>query len=97
MNEEKNREDFQKQYFETVVFNDLKDSYFPGIKYIRDKYGDLGIDCWVVYRRIVDYRIKKYGNSYMSDPKEVFKTKEETLRDSQNVRKRKHNRRYKEL
>lgn len=95
MNEEKNREGFQKQYFETVAFNELKDKYFPGIKYIRDKYGDLGIDCWAVYRRIVDYRIKKYGNSYMSDPKEVFKTKEEMLRDSQNVRKRKH-RQYKE-
>ncbi len=88
MNEVKNREDFQKQYFETVVFNDLKDSYFPGIKYIREKYGDLGIDCWEVYRRVVDYRIKKYGNSYMINPKDFpFKTKDEILNDAKSVNK----------
>ena len=89
-----NSKEFQKNYFETVVFNELKDAYFPGISYIRNKYGDLGIDTWNVYRRIVDYRIKKYGNSYLSDPKQTYKTKEEMMKDSQNIRKDRY-RRYK--
>ncbi len=87
-NDKKNSEEFQKQYFETVVFNELKDAYFPGISYIRNKYEDLGIDCWEVYRKIVDYRIKKYGNSYMSDPKKFpVKTREERLNDAKLVTK----------
>ena len=78
--------DFQKQYFETVAFNELKDAYFPGIAYIRNKYGDLGINCWDVYKKVIDYRIKKYGNSYMADPRCVMlKTREERLYDAHQV------------
>lgn len=80
------KEEFAKQLLEQQIFDELKDTYFTGIKYIRAKYQGSGIDFDRVYRRIVNYRIKNYGNSYMAVPVE-YKTSEERKEDAHRVHK----------
>lgn len=77
-------EEVRKKYYEDKIFNELKDIYFMGgTKYIKSRYGKYGIDATGVYRRIVNYRIKKYGTSSLIDPDSgVLKTTMECYRDA---------------
>lgn len=81
------KEEFAKQLLEQQIFDELKDTYFTGIKYIRAKYQGSGIDFDRVYRRIVNYRIKNYGSSYMEGPID-YKTSKERLDDVHKAYKR---------
>lgn len=60
---------FKKQYYEQQMFNDLRDTPFDTLRYIKKTYPDYdtkyGVDYFQVYRRIMNYRIKRYGTSYM--------------------------------
>lgn len=64
-----NVEDFKKQYYEQVIFDNLKDTPFDALNYIKKTYKDYdkkyNVDYTMVYKRIMDYRIKKYGTSFM--------------------------------
>lgn len=64
-----NVEDFKKQYYEQVIFDNLKDTPFDALNYIRKKYPNYdklyNVDYTMVYKRIMDYRIKRYGTSFM--------------------------------
>ena len=63
------KEYFIKQYYEQVMFNELKDRPFDTLNYIRRKYPDYdtkyNVDYSMVYKKIMDYRIKRYGTSFM--------------------------------
>lgn len=58
-----NKDDFKKQLLETQIYNELKDSAITGANYIRNKWEGLDIDYSKVYRKIVNYQVKKYGAS----------------------------------
>ena len=69
-------EEIRKKYYEDKAFNELKDTYFDGM------YG-------LEYRKIVNYRIKKFGTSYMPKPDSGFyKTADERLNDARKASKR---------
>lgn len=85
-----NREKFKKELLENCIFNELKDSCFSGINYIRNKYQGADIDFSKVYRRIVNYQVKNYGyNLYKA---KSFKLKEECKRESMLSAQRKYQR-----
>ena len=76
----KNKEEFKRQLLENCIFNELKDSRFAGVNYIRTKYQGTDIDFTRLYRRIVNYQVKKYGqNLYKSN---CLKTREERRKDN---------------
>ena len=57
------REEFKKQLLERQIYNELKDSALTGAKYILNKYEGVNIDYSKLYRKIVNYQVKKYGYS----------------------------------
>ena len=63
-----NKDVFIKELHEEQVFNDMKDIYFGGVRELKKRYGDFDVDFTKVYRRIINYRIKRYGTSYISPP-----------------------------
>ena len=73
---------FKQKYYEQIIFDEMKDEPFDTMGFIRKKYAnydvDYGVDYRNVYKRIMDYRIKKYGTSYI--PTSVNKRK----RDNRN-------------
>lgn len=84
-----NKEEFKKKLMEQQIFDELKDCCISN-NYIRLKYQGLDIDHNKVYRRIVNYRIKKYGTSFLISPAQgVIKTTREyrKINANSNVRK----------
>lgn len=61
-----NLEVFKIKLIEQQIYEELKDSFFPGINYIKEKYQGSNINISQVYRKIVNYQIKKYGESRTS-------------------------------
>lgn len=57
------KEEFKRKLIENQIFNELKDCHFSGAKYIQNKWDGLDIDYSRVYRRIINYQVKKYGES----------------------------------
>lgn len=55
------KEEFKKNLMEQQLFNELKDIPFRNSQYINRKYQGLDIDHSRLYRRIVNYQIKTYG------------------------------------
>ena len=73
-----NKEDFKRNLIESQIFNELKDSAITGVNYIRNKWGGLDIDYSAVYRRIINYQVKKYGYSLTIPAKKITgRSKEE--------------------
>ena len=66
-----NREDFKKKLIESQIFNELKDSAITGANYLRNKYEGADIDYSRLYRRIVNYQVKKYGHSLTIEAKKI--------------------------
>ena len=84
------REEFKRRLLEEQIFEELKDGYFGGINYIRCKYEGSGIDFSRVYRRIINYRIEKFGTSSLPSPKMYsIKSRKEAKRLSLNAYARK--------
>lgn len=93
------KEEFTKLFLEEKVFNELKDDYFGGIKHMKSMYKDLPIDYDAVYRRIINYRIKKYGTSFIPHPLtdcNAGSSREELLKVARKVRQRRYIRRKRE-
>ncbi|MBQ6631550.1 MAG: hypothetical protein IJH55_05365, partial [Romboutsia sp.] len=55
------KEEFKKNLMEQQLFNELKDIPFRNSEYIFKKYQGLDINHSRLYRRIVNYQIKTYG------------------------------------
>ena len=82
-------EEIRKRYYEEKAFVELRDKYFDGMYGLKREYGEYGIDCKKVYHKIVNYRIKKFGTSYMMKPdNEFYKTSDERLLDAQKASRR---------
>lgn len=93
------KEEFTKLFLEEKVFNELKDVYFGGIKHLKSTYKEFDIDYDKVYRRIINYRIDKYGTSYLPDPTADFKSgssRDDLLKLAASCRQRKYKRRRRE-
>lgn len=77
-------DELRKKYYEEKAFNELKNIYFSGgWKYIDSKYGKYGINSQDVYRRITNYRIKKFGTSSLLDPQAgIWKRTDECMKDA---------------
>ena len=85
-------EEFKKKVMEEKIFNELKDSYIKNIEAIRRIYKGYDIDFTDVYRRIVNYQVKKYGQSLHSS-NNFFHSLEECRNLSDKSNKRKHKKR----
>lgn len=83
------KEEFKKGLLEQQIFDELKDSYFGGITYIKMKWQGLDIDYGKIYRRIINYRIKTYGTSFFTPNDDVIHAKEDYYRLNNNSRNRK--------
>ena len=91
------KEEFIQRVLEEKVFAELKDNYFGGIKDIKYKYRDYNIDFDRVYRRIINYRIDKYGTSFVSKPgKDFHVSSSEYIRRATRLRQARYHRRRKE-
>ena len=91
------KEEFIRQLLEQQIFDELKEGYFGGCGYIRAKYEGTGIDASRVYRRIVNYRIKKYGTSTLENPSYyTYYTREDRIKQAGNIRQAKYIRRRNE-
>lgn len=62
-----NKEEFRRKLIEQQIFDELKECCISN-NYLRKKYQGLDIDFNKVYRRIINYRVKKYGSSYLVNP-----------------------------
>lgn len=82
------REEFRKHLLEEKVFNELKDSYIKNIEVMRNQYKNYDIDFTNVYRRIVNYQVKKYGQS-LHTSNNYFHSMEECIKLSNKSNKRK--------
>lgn len=60
------REVFKIKLLELQIYEELKDAPFPGINYLKKKYEGLDLDLSKIYRKIVNYQVKKYGESFTS-------------------------------
>ena len=84
------KEQFKILLIEEQIFEELKDGYFGGVNYIRNKYEGSGIDVSRVYRRIANYRIERYGTSWIENPKHFErKTRQDRIREARNISNRK--------
>lgn len=52
------------EFLENLVFEMAKDSEIATAQLFKEKYIDYDIDHSKVYKKIVNYRISKYGNSF---------------------------------
>lgn len=62
---------FKSKCYEYMLFEKFKDVYLGdnhdgGVHYIEKMYPNLPVDYNDVYRKIIKYRIKKYGTSYIT-------------------------------
>ena len=64
-----NQVEFNKQLIETLIFFEEKDIGINTINQLRLKYNCLGIDLdySAIYRKIVNYRINRYGTSRLAE------------------------------
>lgn len=83
-------EEIRIKYYEEKAFEDLKNAYFTGgWRYIDSQYGKYGVDANKVYRRIINYRIKKFGSSFIIQPDfGISKTSAERLKEASRANKR---------
>lgn len=63
-----NKDTFIKEFYEQKIFNEMKDIYFGGVRELKRRYGELDINYSDIYRKIINYRIKRYGTAYISPP-----------------------------
>lgn len=59
---------------EYTVFEELKDSPTQGSYYIEKKYQGSGIDAMKINRWIINYQVKKYGESLAPRSSDEFRT-----------------------
>lgn len=59
--------EFKQGVLEEKLFKELKDNAVVNSEKFRKKYKDVDIDHFRLYRRIINYQIKKYGCSLESD------------------------------
>ena len=85
--------DFNQRVLEQQIFDELKDTSIKSSEYFRRKYNGADIDYTRLYRRIVNYQIQEYGNTLNSYV--VGKTREDLLKEHQNARNRRYQRRNK--
>ena len=85
-------EEFKKKVLEEKIFNELKDGYIKNIEVIRKMYKGYEVDFTDVYRRIVNYQVKKYGQSLHAS-NNYFHSLEECRNLSDKSNKRKHKKR----
>ena len=85
--------DFKQRVLEEQIFDELKDTSIKSSEYFRRKYEGADINYSRIYRRIVNYQVKEYGNTLNSYV--VGKTREDLLREHQNARNRRYQRRNK--
>lgn len=85
--------DFKQRVLEQQIFDELKDTSIKSSEYFRRKYNGADIDYTRLYRRIVNYQIQEYGNTLNSYV--VGKTREDLLKEHQNARNRRYQRRNK--
>ena len=85
--------DFKQRVLEQQIFDELKDTPLTNCKYLRAKYNGVDVEITRLYRRIVNYQIDRYGCTLnVRVPK---KSKEDLLREHQNARNRRYQRRNK--
>lgn len=62
------REQFIKKTYEEMIFNEVKDKLFVTATILRAMYPEYEgiVDFGNIYKKIVEYRIKKYGTSMTS-------------------------------
>lgn len=85
--------DFNQRVLEQQIFDELKDTSIKSSEYFRRKYNGADIDYTRLYRRIVNYQIQEYGNTLNNYI--VSKTREDLLKEHQNARNRRYQRRNK--
>ena len=84
------KEELLKKYNEVRIFNELKDVYFEGINDMKRRYRNVDVDFYSIYRRIINYRIKKYGTSLFVNPNNYnIRTREDSLKLAYTCNKRK--------
>lgn len=84
------KEELVRKFNEGKIFNELKDVYFDGMRDLRSRYKDVDADLYEVYRKIINYRINKYGSSCFVKPDcDDYKTSKELLKMAHNVNKHK--------
>ena len=68
INSSKNIKEYYTHFMNKVgvIYEELKDAPFPGINYLKKKYEGLDLDLSKIYRKIVNYQVKKYGESFTS-------------------------------
>lgn len=59
------KEQFIKKTYEEMIYNELKDKLFVTATIVKALYPEYEgiVDYSVIYKKIVDYRIKTYGTS----------------------------------
>ena len=85
--------DFKQRVLEQQIFDELKDTPIKSSEYFRRKYNGSDINYSRLYRRIVNYQIQEHGNTLNSYI--VRKSREDLLREHQNARNRRYQRRNK--
>lgn len=92
-----NKEDFMKKVLEEKIFNELKDCYFGGKKDMISRYKDYQVDYDDIYRRIINYRIEKYGTSFVTKPtKDFYVSRKEYIKRADRRRQARYSRRKRE-
>ena len=83
-------EEIRTKYYEEKAFDELKNVYFPGgWHYIDAMYGKYGVDAHALYRRIMNYRIKTFGTSYITQSDfGITKSTEVRIKEAQRANKR---------
>lgn len=80
-----NKEKLMKEFLETKIYLDERDGTCNFSNDLRRKYPELigVVDFANIYRRIVNYRIKKYGTSIIgySQTNNIYDFEMEALRD----------------
>jgi len=56
-------DEFKQRVLEEQLFNELKDKALVNSEVFKKKYKDIDIDHSRLYRRIVNYQVKKYGST----------------------------------
>ena len=81
------KKDFRQRVLEQQIFDELKDTSIRSSKHFKTKYQGADIDFTRLYTKIVNYKIKEYGQPLSTDlvPK---KTYEDCLREGRNKRQR---------
>lgn len=88
-----NKEEFNQNYIEQYIFNELKDCGLKNSEYIKRKYQGLNINYSRLYRRIINYQIKVYGYSLNGDSSNFFTTKDYYKKAARNHKQRSYERR----